>query len=83
MKPDGGPAFPQTMMIDQQGHLTSGWDGWGLGGDTLRDYFAAKAMQSLITMMARPAAEVAEQRIPLAEDAYLIADAMLRERGRE
>ncbi len=71
MKDTGGPAFPA----------------WGDAGDhiydgmTLRDYFAAKAMQSLMhtqyvdmTYEGEPAA--------MAFEAYRLADAMLVERSK-
>ncbi len=54
---DGGPAFPW------------GEHGTHLGGMTLRDYFAAKAMQGLMDA-AMPASEIATE-------AYWMADAML------
>jgi len=63
------PAFPNE-----------GFNGWGEPekGMTLRDYFAAKAMQSLLRqypdhLMNSPANEVAC-------DAYILADAMLKAR---
>jgi hypothetical protein len=68
MKQDtGGPAFPAT---NHHGHK--------LEGMTLRDYFAAKAMQGLV--------ENANWRgMPedaLAKAAYNMADAMLKARGK-
>jgi hypothetical protein len=66
-KETGGPAFP-----------TSDWDENGraykIHGTTLRDYFAAKAMQSLIPIT--PAKEMAK----MVQIAYLMADAMLKAR---
>ena len=59
---DGGPAFPLKEP------LTS--DCLGM---SLRDYFAAKAMQSIVALNCCPATMVAE-------DAYAIADAMLERR---
>ena len=63
------PAFPNE-----------GFNGWGEPekGMTLRDYFAAKAMQSLLrqypdNLMNSPANEVAC-------DAYILAGAMLKAR---
>ena len=47
---------------------------------TLRDYFAAKAMQGFVGS-SRLAADVTDPK--LAEAAYLIADAMMRERTRQ
>ena len=63
----GGPAFP-TETIHKIGS-----DGYIYEGMTMRDYFAAKAMQSL----------VAEQWAPkdCARQAYEFADAMLKARG--
>ena len=60
----GGPAFPNE-----------GFNGWGnpQEGMTLRDYFAAKAMQGLMDA-AMPMPEIAQA-------AYQMADDMLKERG--
>ena len=68
-KSDGGPAFPQTFEA-----LSIK----GCEGMTLRDYFAAKAMQSILCMLdegIRP-----NDCIRAAEDSYFIADAMLKAR---
>jgi len=49
-------------------------------GMTLRDYFAAKAMQSLLVVLREG---IRPQDIQLmARDAYGIADAMLKERAK-
>jgi len=68
---NGGPAFPKA-----------GLDPWGQAkqvqtGMDLRDYFAAKAMQSMVANEYRgPSSE------PLiAKQAYGMADAMLRARS--
>jgi len=69
----GGPAFP---TLEEHGFNQ------GMPGMTLRDYFAAKAMQGLIIQdkftvgMDRP-----HWTRQCADKAYLMADAMLRERG--
>ena len=64
-------AFPQnTAYIAPNG--ATGYYG-PQGGMTLRDYFAAKAMQSLASEM--PDSDVARH-------AYELADAMLRERSK-
>jgi len=70
----GGPAFPvHPDMAGQLGCVPSSSD----AGMSLRDYFAAKAMQSLIT---------APNVRPMIEDgevswwAYKMADAMLKAR---
>ena len=64
-KDTGGPAFP-----------TSDWDENGraykIHGTTLRDYFAAKAMQALIDTDCFFA--------DVATEAYRVADAMLEAR---
>jgi len=59
---DGGPAFPSETE-------------WGR---TLRDYFAAAALQGNI---AHP--EVTGNRDDIARDAYKYADAMLKARNRQ
>jgi hypothetical protein len=63
----GGPAFPQ-YVISNGGAFVD-------GGMTLRDYFAAKAMQGLLAGTKTGSATV------LATDSYKMADAMLRARG--
>ena len=66
MKDDGGPAFPTIpenyMGMDPPGE-----------GMTLRDYFAAKAMQALLTRISMSGGDQARK-------AYEIADAMLKAR---
>lgn len=57
----GGPAFPSPHFEDDE-----------LQGMTLRDYFAAKAMQAWI-----PTYGIGPR---LAEQAYQVADAMLKAR---
>jgi len=59
MKDTGGPAFPVGSYA----------------GMTLRDYFAAMAMQALLTRIDMSGAE-------RARDAYIIADAMLAQRNK-
>lgn len=69
-KPTGGPAFPT---------------GTAYQGMTLRDYFAAKAMQGLLAGLDRDARRFMErQEEPvktLAEASWVMADAMLEARG--
>jgi hypothetical protein len=60
-KDTGGPAFPHSRL------------GSDADGMTLRDYLAAKAMQTLLTRRPLSGGEVAV-------DAYIIADAMLKAR---
>ncbi|WP_320744137.1 hypothetical protein [Enterobacter mori] len=74
-KQTGGPAFPCDSIVerDEVGHL-HGFE-VSSGGMTLRDYFAAKAMQGIISSECNYGAFS-----DLASDAYSIADAMLRAR---
>lgn len=71
-KHNGGPAFPFGQTDSMSGQLVNGW---GSEGMTLRDYFAAKAMQGAL---ANP--EVKETAEARSEWAYEIADAMLKAR---
>lgn len=61
----GGPAFPVADMEATK------------EGMTLRDYLAAKAMQAMIASPHMPSAFDMQ---PVAEKAYIIADAMLKAR---
>lgn len=74
MKENGGPAFPQTLTVGPDGYLTCGWDGHGVGGMALRDYFAAKALELVFAPSL--------QSNVVAEMAYELADAMLAERAK-
>ncbi|MFL9943685.1 hypothetical protein [Paraburkholderia graminis] len=76
---DGGPAFPVSTRLDdtaneyghQDGHTT-----WQYGGLTMRDYFAAQAMQSqLITHTDQNTRNIVEW-------SYQVADEMLACRAR-
>ena len=65
------PAFP-AQHIDLAGHEH---------GLTMRDYFAAKAMQSIVAgAIAQGAATEPEDAPELARAAWLMADAMLKTR---
>ena len=69
MSNDGGPAFP---------HQDSG-DTGTRPGMTLRDYFAAKAMQAMLSgLVYNPA-----QSNFLCRTSYAMADAMLKARGED
>jgi hypothetical protein len=63
----GGPAFPKTPFIEI---------GTPQNGMTLRDYFAAKAIQGICA--SGPTHEWSNSR--LAAEAYDLADAMLKAR---
>jgi len=71
---DGGPAFPTAAN-------------WNDSGMTLRDYFAAKAMQLEAAGIMELAAEgksISPSDIPtlVARGAYAIADAMIIQRSK-
>lgn len=69
----GGPAFPHPYSFDDQ----SANKEHAQDGMTLRDYFAAKALQAIIGKLEglRP-----QDCISAAEDSYFIADKMLEAR---
>jgi hypothetical protein len=79
MKPDGGPAFPSHGTMGEVAHE----------GMTLRDYFAAKAMQGELAAMQDPAGEVcgvaldapADTLARLTTHYYRLADFMLKARA--
>ena len=68
------PAFPTTKPLDYWGDQNQGM--------TLRDYFAAKAMQGGIDLVPHMATPKVDKTVPqiIAEMAYEYADAMLKER---
>ena len=69
---DGGPAFPQYVINNGGAYVD--------GGMTLRDYFAAKAMQAIL---AHPECDAERPASVFAIAAYTMADAMLTARGQE
>lgn len=74
MNEDGGPAFPTAAN-------------WVDRGMSLRDYFAARAMQLEAAAIMQAAAEgspINTSDIPslIAKDSYAIADAMILERSK-
>lgn len=73
-KYNGGSAFPFGQTSEHDGRLVNGW---GSEGMTLRDYFAAKAMQG---MCADPSTS-GRKGSDIAEEAYQMADAMLAARN--
>jgi hypothetical protein len=72
-KETGGPAFPNTAFGGTRNEQQ---------GMTLRDYFAAKAMQGLISSIGQWSAGTPNLEFSdsVATDAYWIADAMLKAR---
>ncbi len=73
-KNTGGPAFPNASIKTKEGV-----DVWGEGGMTLRDYFAAKAMQGELAAQSEETGHY-ENMDALAVRAYRVADAMLKAR---
>ena len=65
----GGPAFPTTKPLEHWGDPNQGM--------TLRDYFAAKAMQGFMANKSNPMHYQPEED---ARWAYMIADALLKAR---
>jgi len=75
----GGPAFPLA------GAVFKGTNGQGMGieaslGMTLRDYFAAKAMQGWLATYPNDMAVQDVSPTNIADFAYRMADAMLKAR---
>jgi hypothetical protein len=70
----GGSAFPNGTGWNHNGD----WVGGGDEGMSLRDYFAAKAMQGITTTLDQTDGEPYWNVI--ATDAYQMADAMLKAR---
>jgi hypothetical protein len=68
----GGPAFPSKKRIQRAGYATQEFE--PVDGMTLRDYFAAKAMQGILADPSTP------EIMDIAGAAYEMADAMLKAR---
>lgn len=78
-KNTGGPAFP-SLNSECTGIDSEGRERFSIepsGGMTLRDYFAAKAMQGVFT---NPIPCSDDERRYIAEKSYKMADAMLKAR---
>jgi hypothetical protein len=73
----GGSAFPSKKRIYRAGYSTNEFE--PVEGMTLRDYFAAKAMQGIIASEKLGDEEFATPEM-YARDAYKYADAMLKAR---
>ena len=69
-KDNGGPAFGELQKVGDVAMRD--------GGISIRDYFAAKAMQGMIAAVGYHRGEVDF----MAESAYDCADAMLKERAK-
>lgn len=74
----GGPAFPTEMITPPASQATFELS----TGLTIRDYFAATIIQSLLrTTWSADTRTVAEVIDTWATDSYRIADAMIKARG--
>lgn len=72
---DGGSAFPNSRSVGAATVVD--------GGMSLRDYFAAKAAQGSMSILADVAMEDGERIIGrIAAASYMLADAMLAERAK-
>ncbi|MET3631616.1 hypothetical protein [Burkholderia sp. 572] len=87
---DGGPAFGQVVelrcvRVEMDGSAEYEPEAMLHGGLTVRDYFAAKAMQALLSRnpdpLPAPQWFQPGHEINDARRCYAIADAMLRARG--
>jgi hypothetical protein len=84
-KPDGGPAYPTHKRItenymDAAGYGRSRDLSVLVGGLTIRDYFAAQALQAII--ISRGHTEDRGWPTYAEVDAYRLADAMIAERNK-
>jgi TfoX/Sxy family transcriptional regulator of competence genes len=84
-----GPAFPCVVAPDrlEQGAHQTGHSLFQQYGMTLRDYFAAKALSSLVTINYYSEAGDSDDRFAVmratAREAYEFADAMLEAREKK
>lgn len=82
MKHDGGPAFPQALNP----HVETGGAFAGCEGISMRDYFAARAMEAKWPTWSFSVDTKgfvnAEDAATLAANCYALADAMLAERAK-
>ena len=75
---DGGPAFPHKPRVWNEEAECFGDDIFSCGhGMTIRDYFAAKAMQGCVSSYPNGLSGDPED---IATDSYSIADAMIEAR---
>ena len=87
-KNTGGPAFPSGVVRKTRQRPNDPGSDFIISdtveaknpGLTLRDYFAAKAMQGQLCAQANPDLGIWKDFEALAEEAYRISDAMLKER---
>ena len=84
-KDTGGPAFPSKKKVYRAGYATDEYV--PVDGMTLRDYFAAKAMQIMWDAYDKGYCGLNNQDAPnvevIAKASYSMADAMLAERSKK
>ncbi len=78
-KDTGGQAFPKTGNFHDSGNAC--YDSVDSDGMTLRDYFAAKAMQGILANPGQLDNLNADAIKWVTKDSYRMADAMLAARG--
>lgn len=83
-KDTGGAAFPQSVAVGSAGDFVSSRDFKGDEGMSLRDYFAAKAMQAFIRPYAKHNGGIGVEHLNknVAYLSYQMADAMLEARNK-
>jgi len=82
-RPDGGPAFPGAHSLIQSETSKTGWELTTSHGMSLRDYFAAAALQgTLATVRQWHQDNIQQEAENVTRNAYAIADYMLAERAR-
>ena len=69
------PAFPNINLYTKEGIEV-----YGDSGLTMRDYFAAKAMQAFISTLPEIKSNQTPKWSVIASDAYRMADAMMKAR---
>lgn len=74
---DGGPAFPVPMFTREADGQPMSATEYGLGGMTLRDWFAGQALVGLLAGRG----SAGDKAPNWANGSYAIADAMLEARG--
>lgn len=88
MSDTSGPAFPQPMFESPNDGFIAP-ESYGYGGMTLRDYFAAAALQGMcscqdfVNEVAKCSSSKTEVRQQIAGWAYKFADEMLVAKARE
>lgn len=85
-KPDNPPAFPSQELDLARSNTEVGFAIYkNVPGATLRDYFAAKAMQGYVSTYPKrtPYSDIIDHAELISYMAYQVADAMLIERQKQ